>query len=667
MSESQRTPEAQTTVKGEAGRPGKGSPVSRRSFVASSAAGVGAAALFAQQAQAAAADREERPIAIPEDIPRTLGEAPDPAEFPMNGAQVFARACAHEGLKALFCAPGNYQVINAIAAEGVPTYGGRTEGSMCAAADGFTRVTGEVAACSGTEGPGFTNMIMNIGAANAARTPLLVLASNMTVGGDDTERGIQRGYQQPTTVGMKKYGKRLITPNRVYEYAAYAFRHLRSGVPRPVHLDFTGEVARAQFDTPDDLLYYHDKSTYRTESHPYPSKPPTRLKAVEMIQKAERPMIVASTGVFYDRAWDVLRTVAERADIAVVESGAMRGHFPDSHPLSASTGPDALLSADLVIFAGQYSMPNVGEVAFDPDVKVIRIDLDAADIGRNLPVDLGLVASARGGLEALAEALPSASRPAWRAELAAARDAFEQAERGVARARAQAQRRHRLDPPRRDRAGAFVLPLLRQSAEGADDRGLRRLRHRPLHPPLAARPPSRPAPERRLPVRRDRPRRRLHRRRRRRGNERSRTAGALSRRARVRRHRRRRHRLLGHGVRDAGEVQDPRGRAGLQQQRLGRVRNGAASNAIDAHVPVPGEPPLRQDRRGPGRPRRVRHLARATAGGPAQELRDGRQGRRLDAHQLPGDQGVLDQRLPARPAPQGRARLHGLLPLARHW
>ena len=202
-----------------------------------SAAGVGAAALFANQARAAAVDREERPISIPDDIPRTLGEAPDPAEFPMNGAQVFARACAHEGLKALFCAPGNYQVINAIAAEGIPTYGGRTEGSMCAAADGFTRVTGEVAACSGTEGPGFTNMIMNIGAANAARTPLLVLASNMTVGGDDTERGIQRGYQQPTTVGMKKYGKRLITPKpglrvRGLRLPAPAVRRAAAGASR---------------------------------------------------------------------------------------------------------------------------------------------------------------------------------------------------------------------------------------------------------------------------------------------------------------------------------------------------------------------------------------------------------------------------------------------------
>ena len=80
-----------------------------------------------------------------------------------------------------------YNMINAIAAEGIPSYGGRCEGNMTSAADGFSRVTGEIAATSGTEGPGFTNMIMNIGAANSSRTPLLVIASNKTIGEDDTE------------------------------------------------------------------------------------------------------------------------------------------------------------------------------------------------------------------------------------------------------------------------------------------------------------------------------------------------------------------------------------------------------------------------------------------------------------------------------------------------
>ncbi len=394
--------------------------VSRRGFVS------GAATAAAMAGAAGASTHQERDanIKIPSEVGGSLAETANPAEFPMSGAQVFARACKAEGLGALFCAPGNYVVINAIASEGVPTYGGRTEGMMCAAADGFSRVTGEVAAASGTEGPGFTNMIMNIAAANAACSPLLVLASNMTIGLDDTQQAIQRGYQQPTTEGIKKYGKRLITPERVHEYAAYAFRQLKTGVPRPVHLDFPGEVARQTFESAEDLRYFHDKSKYRTESRPHPSAKEI-AQAVRLLEKAERPIIVASAGVFYSKAWEALRAVAEKADIAVVESGPSRGHFSDGHPLAANTAPDALLSADLVVLAGQYVMPTLGEYSFDPDATYIRIDPDASDIGRNLPIDLGIVSCEKAALEALAEALPPKKRPAWRDELAAARAAFE--------------------------------------------------------------------------------------------------------------------------------------------------------------------------------------------------------------------------------------------------
>ena len=155
----------------------------------------------------------------------------------MTGAQVFARLCKEEGLAALFSCPGNYSIVNAIALEGIPTYSGRHEGAMCHAADGFCRVTGEVAAASGTEGPGFTDMINAIAAANAARSPVLVLASNMTIANEDTEAGIQLGYQQPTTEGLKKYGKRLITPeahSRVWRLCVSAVAHGRSasGAPR---------------------------------------------------------------------------------------------------------------------------------------------------------------------------------------------------------------------------------------------------------------------------------------------------------------------------------------------------------------------------------------------------------------------------------------------------
>ena len=70
----------------------------------------------------------------------------------MTGAEVFASLCKNEGLAALFCAPGNYSITHAMAASGIPSFGGRTEGGMCSAADGFYRASGEVAAASGTEG-----------------------------------------------------------------------------------------------------------------------------------------------------------------------------------------------------------------------------------------------------------------------------------------------------------------------------------------------------------------------------------------------------------------------------------------------------------------------------------------------------------------------------------
>jgi thiamine pyrophosphate-dependent acetolactate synthase large subunit-like protein len=403
---------------------------SRRNFLMTPAgAGAVAAALVAPGQLFAAKEGTPPAIRPDKDFTASLNEEPKVTSFQgrgMTGAEVFAKLCKEEDLAAMFCCPGNYTVINAIAAAGVPTYGGRQEGSMCAAADGFSRVTGEVTACSGTEGPGFTNMIMNIASAHAARTPLLVLASNMQIAGDDREAFIQTGYQQPTTTGMKKYGKRLIAPDRVHEYGAYAFRNLKSGVPGPVHLDFPGEVARARFDEKNQstLKDFYGKDKYRTESRPQPSSKEVQ-QAADMIAKAERPILVAGQGVFQRKGCEVLKEIAEKHEMAVVTSGPMRGHFPDDHRLSASLAPEALMSADLVIFVGQYCMPSPGEYRFSPDVKSIRVHPVQEDLGRNWPLDLGIVSDEKAFLDALANTLPAKKRDSWVNELAAARKKFE--------------------------------------------------------------------------------------------------------------------------------------------------------------------------------------------------------------------------------------------------
>ena len=404
-------------------RAGQGS--SRRRFMKQAVLGAGAATVGAgTTVLAAEAEEDVSPITVPAEFETAKHASLPEIDFPMTGAQVFARACKAEGVAALFCCPGNYSVVHAISDTGIPTYGGRHEGSQCHAADAFTRVTGEIAATSGTEGPGFTDMICGIAAANSARSPILVLASNKTIFAEDTERGIQDAYQQPTTEGMRKYGKRLITPARIHEYAGYAFRQLRSGVPKPVHLDFPAEIANARFRDPSEIEYFFDKTQYRTETRPHPD-PRAIDRAIALLRDAERPIIVSSNGVFHSRAWAALRRLAERAHIPVVESGATKGQFPADHELSADTAPGALASADLVLLVGQYCMPTLGEFAFGPDARYIRIDPSAEDIGRNLPIDLGIVSDERAALEALADGVPRMRHDAWVVEVAAARTAFE--------------------------------------------------------------------------------------------------------------------------------------------------------------------------------------------------------------------------------------------------
>jgi thiamine pyrophosphate-dependent acetolactate synthase large subunit-like protein len=408
----------------------KQADVSRRDFLTKSALGAGAAAVLGAPDAARAADAVANmpSVRIPDDFVKSINETPITLEFGekgLSGAEVFARACKEEGLAALFCCPGNYPMINAISGVGIPSYGGRIEDIMCAAADGFSRVTGEVAATSGTEGPGFTNMIMSIASADRAHSPVLVLASNMAMANEDSIGGIQQQYQQPMTDGIKKYGKRITIPARIHEYAAYAFRQLKSGVPGPVHLDFPSEVSGARFKNASELTAYYDKSRYRTESVAHPA-PRDIAKAVDLIQKSERPLIVAGQGVFFHKGWDALKHLAEKNEVAVVESGPVRGHFGDDHRMSANLASEALGSADLVIFVGQYLMPKVTEYRFNPDAKAIRVHPVAEDLGRNWPLDLGIVSDEKAALEALADALPKRSRSAWVAELAAARKKFEE-------------------------------------------------------------------------------------------------------------------------------------------------------------------------------------------------------------------------------------------------
>jgi 4-carboxymuconolactone decarboxylase len=303
-------------------------------------AGATAAALGTNAVAGLAAQETASPvpgIKIPAEFEAAKTAVLPKLEFPLSGAQVFARVCKDEGVAALFCCPGNYTVIHAVASTGIQLSADATKARW------RTPPTRSSAARASSR-PGrvpkgrASSTIICFAAANAARTPLLFLASNMAIAHEDMEAGIQLAYQQPVTEGFKKYGRRLINPSRVHEYAGYAFRILKSGVPKPVHLDFPAEVTSAKFKDASEPEYYHGKARYRTDSRAHPS-PKDITKAIDMIKVARRPLIVSSNGVFHSKGWDALKQFAEKGQIPVAESGAMKGQFSDASPLSANAAP----------------------------------------------------------------------------------------------------------------------------------------------------------------------------------------------------------------------------------------------------------------------------------------------------------------------------------------
>jgi thiamine pyrophosphate-dependent acetolactate synthase large subunit-like protein len=361
-------------------------------------------------------DNTESHPRVSNEFTTSLSASLKKVDFPMTGADVFAKVCAEEGLAALFACPGNYSIIHSIANQGIRVISGRHEGHMAHAADGFIRVSGELAACSGTEGPGFTNMITGIATASKARTPILVLASNKSILDENIEIEDQQLNQQSITEGLKKWGMRIITPSKVYEYACDAFRQLKTGVPGPVHLDFPNEVVKAQFKAPGDLVRSIDKSKYQTKSKSEPDAASIRA-AIDLLRKAERPLIVTGSGIFYHKAIEAIRKFAEKTQIPVIEIGPMRGIFSDEHPLSATIAP--LLTArktDVVILVGRSFVGR--EIGFRPEVKYIRVEPDAKNIGRVMPVDIGIVSDEKVALEALYNETTKMKHETWIAEVA---------------------------------------------------------------------------------------------------------------------------------------------------------------------------------------------------------------------------------------------------------
>jgi acetolactate synthase-1/2/3 large subunit len=287
----------------------------------------------------------------------------------------------------------------------------RHEQGAAHAADGYARASGRVGVCLGTSGPGATNLVTGIGNAMLDSVPMVAITGNVVgslLGKDAFQEIDITGITLPCT----KHNYLVRDTDDIPRVFAEAFHIARTGRPGPVHVDLTKDalmgVCTAEHPETVDLPGF--KPTF--EGHPRQIK----LFAQE-IARAERPVILAGHGVLISGATEELRELAEKAQIPVVHTLLGVSAIDETHPLSFGFvgmhgwkhANRAIQSADLLIALGMRFDDRVtGHVpTFAPYARIVHVDIDPAEIGKNVAVEIPIVGDVKRVLTAL---LPQVAR-----------------------------------------------------------------------------------------------------------------------------------------------------------------------------------------------------------------------------------------------------------------
>jgi acetolactate synthase-1/2/3 large subunit len=296
------------------------------------------------------------------------------------------------------------------------------------AADGYARASGKVGVCMGTSGPGATNLVTAIGTAQLDSVPMVALTGNVPgalLGKDAFQEIDITGITLP----MTKHNYLVRNADDIPRVVAEAFYIAKTGRPGPVHIDFTKDAlqqeTRVEHPSLDEVIAGLPGFRPNFEGHPKQLK-----TAAREIAQAKRPLILAGHGVLIAEAWDELKALAEKAQIPVAWTLLGIGAIDEEHPLAYGyMGMHgwkhvnrAIQSADLLIAIGMRFDDRVtGSVrTYAPYARIIHADIDPAEIGKNVAVEVPIVGDARNvlhGLAKLVHAVDPASRADYFAQL----------------------------------------------------------------------------------------------------------------------------------------------------------------------------------------------------------------------------------------------------------
>ena len=297
------------------------------------------------------------------------------------------------------------------------------------AADGYARASGRVGVCMGTSGPGATNLVTALATAQLDSVPVVAITGNVPTAllGKDAFQEIDI---TGITLPMTKHNYLVRDADDIPRVVAEAFHLARSGRPGPVHIDITKDALQqettAAHPSAEEIVAGLPGFRPTIEGHP------RQLKlAAKEIEKASRPLILAGHGILIAEAWDELRAFAERTQIPVAWTLLGIGALDEDHPLAYGyMGMHgwkhvnrAIQSADLLIAIGMRFDDRVtGSVrTFAPYARIIHADIDPAEIGKNVAVEIPIVGDAKRVLAGLTRLVPEvqpSARADYHAELA---------------------------------------------------------------------------------------------------------------------------------------------------------------------------------------------------------------------------------------------------------
>jgi len=327
----------------------------------------------------------------------------------ISGAQLVGKALKNENVKYLFAlCGGNVPIFDACIDEGISIIDVRHEQAAVNMAHAWALLTGEVGVCSAQEAPGVANMFPAIQHAWLECVPIVMLVTSTPL--SSTEKLEFHEFNPIDVVRpMTKWCLRTPYTPRLAEYVNQAFREAASGRPGPVLLDFPMDILRSPVDEENpDVQIGLTPYGHRTKTRPC-GDPHMIKKALDMLLKAERPLIIVGWGAVHAQE-EILKFV-ELTKIPIIPNGPMGFVSPDN-PLSAFCGSIAAIErgiyaqVDVLMIVGNrindwigYCLPPV----FNENVKVIQVDIHPEEIGRNRPIDIGIVGDSKGVMSQFVE------------------------------------------------------------------------------------------------------------------------------------------------------------------------------------------------------------------------------------------------------------------------